>query len=244
MTMDSPQATPTAQSAGQPSGHGHFDDLADQWWDPEGPLRTLHQINPPRMAFIERHVSLRGLAVVDVGCGAGILSEALAAAGARVTGIDTAPRLIETADLHRRLQGLKIHYELTDVATYATANTGRFAAVTCMELLEHVADPQAMVAACAELLQPGGSAFFSTVNRTPKAWLQTIVAGEHLLRLIPPGTHHYGAYIRPAELARWCREAGMEPVDLSGLRYRPWTSTQRLTGDVSVNYLLAARRHA
>lgn len=216
---------------------------AAQWWDPDGPLRTLHQINPLRLDFVQRQTGpLDGLRAADIGCGGGILSEALAGGGARVTGIDLAEPLIEVAKTHARDGGIAIDYRCCDSATLASAQAATFDLVCCMELLEHVTDPQRVIGDCATLLKPGGVACFATINRNPRAYLESIVAGEYLLGLLPRGTHDYGHYIRPSELAAACRRSGLELCALSGMRYAPLTGHHRLTSDVGVNYLLAARR--
>ena len=215
---------------------------AADWWDYDGPLRTLHQINPIRLDFIRQQSDINAVSALDVGCGGGILAEALARNGARVTGIDIASPLIETATNHARLEQLDIVYECTSAEALANRRPESFQLLCCLELLEHVPDAPALVEACARLLCPGGVAVIATINRTPRAYAETIVAGEHLLGLLPRGTHHYSAYTRPSELAGWCRAAGLEVTRCAGMRYAPITHMHRLTGDVSVNYLLAASK--
>lgn len=215
---------------------------ASQWWDPQGPLRTLHDINPVRMEFIHQQGLVRDACIADVGCGGGVLSEALARAGARVTGIDLAEQAIETARLHALESNLEIEYRHLGSAQLAAQKPGEFDQVTCMELLEHVPDPAAVITDCANLVKPGGWLFFATLNRTPTAFVQAIVAAERLLRLLPPGTHDYARLIRPSELARWCRLAGLEVKRIRGLGYNPITHSASLRSDCSVNYLLAARK--
>jgi 2-polyprenyl-6-hydroxyphenyl methylase/3-demethylubiquinone-9 3-methyltransferase len=219
-----------------------FDALAGQWWDPNGPLWTLHAINPLRMDFIRTHTPLTGLRVLDVGCGGGILTEALAREGATVTGIDLAAGSLATARLHAKAQGLDIQYRLTPVEDLAAAEPASFDVVACMEMLEHVPDPAAIVRACAALVKPGGWMFLSTLNRTPKAFALAIVGAEYLTRMIPRGTHDFRKFIRPAELAGWLRAAGMDVADQQGLHYNPLTRQFHLGPGVEVNYLVAARK--
>ncbi len=227
-----------------PAETAKFDGHAGQWWDTRGPLRTLHDINPVRLAWIAGHVRLDGARVVDVGCGGGVLAEALARAGATVTGIDLAADALVAAREHASEHGLAIDYREVSAADLAVESAAGFGVVTCMELLEHVPDPAALVSSCAGLLVPGGWAFFSTLSRTPKAYAQAVLAAEYALRLLPRGTHDYARFLRPAELASLCRAAGLEVVDLSGLGYNPLTRRGRLRPQVDVNYLLAARKPA
>jgi len=219
-----------------------FNRLAATWWDPEGESRPLHALNPARLRFIRERAALEGSVAIDVGCGGGILSEALAAAGARVTGIDIAADALEVARLHLLESGCEVVYRETTVEDFAGAHPASADLVTCLEMLEHVPDPASVVQSCARLLKPGGSAFFSTLNRTPVAFMVAIVGAEHLARLIPCGTHRYDRFIRPSELTRWLRAAGLEPVEMSGLHYNPLTRTARLGGSLAVNYLVHARR--
>lgn len=227
-----------------PAELGRFGALASRWWDPDGEFRTLHQINPARMAFVERHVKLNGAEVADIGCGGGILSEALAEKGARVTGIDLAPSLLEVARLHGVESGHHVTYRETSVEALAAEHPGGFDAVTCMELLEHVPRPDSVVAACAKLLKPGGIALFSTLNRTPRAWALAIVGAEYLTRLVPRGTHDYARFIRPSELDGWARPAGLALIETGGLDYNPLAASATLSDDVSINYLAAYNRSA
>lgn len=225
-----------------PAETAKFDAHAGRWWDATGPLRTLHEINPVRLAWVAGHVRLSGARVVDVGCGGGVLSEALARAGAEVTGIDLAPDALAAAREHASESGAAIDYREIAAANLAAESAGRFAVVTCMELLEHVPDPSALVQACADLLAPGGWVFFSTLSRTPKAYAQAVLAAEYALRLLPRGTHDYARFLRPAELAGLCRAAGLDVVDVSGLAYHPLTRRASLRRAADVNYLLAARK--
>jgi len=220
-----------------------FDSDASAWWDPAGPFAPLHDINPLRLDYIERRAgSLRDRNVVDVGCGGGLLSEGMAARGARVTGIDLAPESLEVASLHALESGLKIDYQQVSAESFADSHPGESDLVTCLELLEHVPDPASVVRACAMLVRPGGSVFFSTIDRNFRAWLFAVVAAEHLLRLLPRGTHDARAFIRPAELGRFSRQAGLSIEDITGLSYNPLTRHYRLGDDTRVNYLMHCRR--
>lgn len=219
-----------------------FAALASRWWDPEGPQKPLHALNPVRLRYIAARVPLAGARVLDVGCGGGLLSEALAREGAQVTGIDLGEELIEVARLHRLESGLEIDYRLESVEALADARPAGFDVVTCMEMLEHVPDPAAIVQACARLLRPGGRLFLSTVNRTPAAFALAIVGAEYVARLLPRGTHHYQDFIKPAELAGWLRQAGLQLEDVSGMAYEPWRNAARLSTRTEVNYLACAAK--
>jgi 2-polyprenyl-6-hydroxyphenyl methylase/3-demethylubiquinone-9 3-methyltransferase len=225
-----------------PAELAKFSDLAHRWWDPQGEFRPLHAINPLRLEWIERHAPLAGKDVLDVGCGGGILAEAMARRGARVTGIDLAEKPLSVARLHLLESGLEVRYELASAEDYAAAHAGEFDVLSCMEMLEHVPDPASTVAACARLLRPGGCAIFATINRNPKAYLFAIIGAEYVLRLLPKGTHDYARFIRPSELARWGRDAGLREVELTGMTYNPLTQRYRLGPDCDVNYLLCCRR--
>lgn len=227
-----------------PAETAKFNAHAAHWWDASGPLRTLHEINPVRLAWVAGHVRLTGAQVVDVGCGGGVLSEALALVGAEVTGIDLAPDALVAAREHAAGSGVAVDYREIAAADLAAESAGRYAVVTCMELLEHVPDPAALVQACADLLAQGGWVFFSTLSRTPKAWAQAVLAAEYALRLLPRGTHDYARFLRPAELAGLCRAAGLDVMDISGLAYNPVTRRASLRQAADVNYLLAARKAA
>lgn len=222
-----------------------FSELAHRWWDPESEFRPLHQINPLRLDWIERQVPLRGKRVLDVGCGGGILAEAMARQGAEVLGIDLAGRALRVAQLHAMEAGVgTVQYREIAVEALAQEQPAGFDVVTCMEMLEHVPDPASVVHACAALTKPGGWAFFSTLNRNPKSFLLAIVGAEYLLQLLPRGTHEYARFIRPSELARWCREVELDVQATRGLAYNPLTRRYRLADDTDVNYLFACRRSA
>ena len=222
-----------------------FADLAHRWWDPTGPQRPLHELNTARLGYVRERIGLDGATVLDVGCGGGLLSEAMAAEGARVLGLDLAPELIDIARLHMleaqaARPGLQVDYRVQAVEALAMEMPGRFDAITCMEMLEHVPDPASVLRACAELLRPGGSLFVSTLNRTPAAFALAIVGAEYVAGLLPKGTHHYSQFIRPSELAAWLRSSGMDLRDVSGLHYDPLRRTARVGAGTSVNYLTFA----
>ncbi len=220
-----------------------FSELAHRWWDTESEFRPLHQINPLRLDWIDERAALRGKAVLDVGCGGGILAESMARRGAQVTGIDLATKPLGVARLHALESGVD-NVQYREIATEALAaeSPAAFDVVTCMEMLEHVPDPASAVQACATLAKPGGWVFFSTLNRNPKAFAFAILGAEYVLRLLPRGTHEYARFIRPSELARWCREAGLSLQDTRGLQYNPLTRRYWLSDDTSVNYLVACRK--
>lgn len=215
-----------------------FAALAHRWWDPNSEFKPLHEINPLRLGYIDEHVQLEGKRVLDVGCGGGILSEGMAASGAQVTGIDLGEKALKVAQLHRLESGLDIEYKLVSVEALADDMPESFDVVTCMEMLEHVPDPAAVVDACMRLVKPGGNVFFSTINRNPKSYLFAVIGAEYLLNLLPRGTHDYAKFIKPSELSAWCRRAGLEVQGTAGMGYNPLTKQYSLGTDVSVNYLL------
>ncbi len=222
-----------------------FSELAHRWWDPDSEFRPLHQINPLRLDWIDSIASLAGRRVLDVGCGGGILADAMARRGATVLGIDLAARPLKVAQLHALEAGTeRVEYREVAVETLAAEQPASFDVVTCMEMLEHVPDPASVVRACATLLKPGGRAFFSTINRNPKAFLFAIVGAEYVLNLLPRGTHEYAKFIRPSELAQWCRDASLDVGATRGLEYNPLTRVYRLSADTSVNYLFACAKPA
>jgi len=225
-----------------PAALAQFERLAARWWDPDGESRALHDLNPARLGYVMERVELRGKAVLDVGCGGGLLSEALAAQSAKVTGIDLAPAVLETARLHLYESGLQIEYLERSAEALAAERPQQFDVITCMEMLEHVPDPAAIVEACADLLKPGGWLFLSTLNRTPQAFALAIAGAEYVMRLLPKGTHRYAQFIRPSELASALRAAGLQLEDVSGLQYNPFTRAARVGGQTGINYLVAARK--
>lgn len=227
-----------------PAEIARFDQLAARWWDADGESRPLHDLNPVRAAYIAARVDLRGAKVADVGCGGGLLSEALARAGAEVTGIDLGDKVIGIARLHLHESNLKVDYRKQSSAELAQAEPAAFDAVCCLELIEHVPDPAALVHDLAGMLKPGGRLFLSTLNRTPAAFGAAILGAEYLLRLLPRGTHHYAQFLKPAELARLLRAEGLELEDVSGLGYNPLVRKAWLSRRTAVNYILCARKPA
>ena len=222
-----------------------FSELAHRWWDIDSEFRPLHLINPLRLDWIDAQVRLKGLNVLDVGCGGGILSESMARRGAQVLGIDLASKPLKVAQLHALEAGSEnVEYREIAAEALAAEAPASFDAVTCMEMLEHVPDPSSIVAACATLAKPGGWVFFSTINRNAKAFLFAIVGAEHVLQLLPKGTHEYARFVRPSELAQWCRTAGLVLAGTRGMEYNPVTRRYRLSDDTSVNYLVACRKPA
>lgn len=220
----------------------HFGSMASRWWDVHGEFRTLHHINPLRLEFIQRYTSLHDRRIADLGCGGGILSEALAKAGGNVIGIDLSESLLEVARLHAMESGVHIEYRHTSAESLALDAPGQYDLVTVMELLEHVPDPQALVGACATLVRPGGMIFFSTINRTPVAYLKAIVAAEYVLNLVPRGTHDYGQFLRPSELDQCARSEGLQVVATIGFDYCPVTEKATFTNRVNTNYLTCYRK--
>jgi 2-polyprenyl-6-hydroxyphenyl methylase/3-demethylubiquinone-9 3-methyltransferase len=221
-----------------------FNELAHRWWDPQGPQKALHALNPARLGYVADRVALRGARVLDLGCGGGLLSEALAGAGADVTAIDLAPDLLKIARLHGLESGIRVEYRQVSAEALAAEAPGAFDAITCMEMLEHVPDPASILRACATLLRPGGRLLVSTLNRTPAAFVLAIVGAEYVARLLPKGTHQYRDFIRPSELATWMRTSGLQLVDVSGLVYEPWRNAARLSSRTDVNYLACALKPA
>jgi len=220
-----------------------FSELAHRWWDPESEFRPLHQINPLRLDWIDQHAGLAGKKVVDVGCGGGILAESMARRGANVLGIDLADKALKVAQLHAMEAGVaNLAYRSVPVETLAAEQASQYDVVTCMEMIEHVPDPASVVRACSELVKPGGWVFFSTLNRNLKSFLFAIVGAEYVLKMLPKGTHEYGKFIKPAELSRWTREAGLNAVQMKGMEFNPLTQRYWLSGDTSVNYLIACRK--
>ena len=222
-----------------------FEALASRWWDRSSEFKPLHEINPLRANYIDQHSPVAGKRLVDVGCGGGILAESMAQRGATVTGIDMGEAPLSVATLHQRESGVEVHYLQSTAEQLAAKQAGNFDIVCCLEMLEHVPDPAAVVAACAELAQPGGALYFSTINRNPKAYVFAIVGAEHILQLLPAGTHEYDKFIKPSELASWIRDAGLVLEDMTGLTYNPLTKRYRLNPkDVSVNYMVRAAKPA
>jgi 2-polyprenyl-6-hydroxyphenyl methylase/3-demethylubiquinone-9 3-methyltransferase len=221
-----------------------FSDIAHGWWDPQGAMRPLHELNPLRLDWIDGLASLAGKRVIDVGCGGGVLAESMAARGAQVTGIDLAAKLLKVAELHALESGAAVEYRQTSAEDLAQREVGRYDVVTCMEVLEHVPDPASVVRACASLAKPGGWVFFSTINRNPKSFLFAILGAEYVLGLLPRGTHEYAKFLKPSELAAFIRNAGLTLFQITGMTYNPLTRRFSLEADTDVNYLVACRKPA
>jgi 2-polyprenyl-6-hydroxyphenyl methylase/3-demethylubiquinone-9 3-methyltransferase len=215
-----------------------FASLAHRWWDKNSEFKPLHAINPLRLNYIDQQANLFGKRVLDVGCGGGILSESMAQKGAVVTGIDLGEKALNVAKLHQLESGVNVDYQLISVESLALSHPASFDVVTCMEMLEHVPDPEAIIRACAQLVKPGGSVFFSTINRNPKSYLFAVIGAEYILNMLPKGTHEYAKFIKPSELSAWARHAGLDINELMGMTYNPMTQHYRLGQDVSVNYLI------
>ncbi|MDD3353486.1 bifunctional 2-polyprenyl-6-hydroxyphenol methylase/3-demethylubiquinol 3-O-methyltransferase UbiG [Zoogloea sp.] len=220
-----------------------FSDLAHRWWDPESEFKPLHQINPLRLDWIDKTVHLDGKSVADVGCGGGILAESMAARGANVTGIDLSEKALGVARLHLYESGQSVNYRHISAEDLAREMPAHFDAVTCMEMLEHVPDPASTIRACATLVKPGGTVFFSTLNRNLKSYLMAVVGAEYVLQLLPKGTHEYAKFIKPSELARYVRNAGLDVEELIGMTYNPFSQEYALGQDTDVNYLMRTSRH-
>ncbi len=225
-----------------PAEVAKFDALASRWWDPDGDFRPLHEINPLRLDWIRQQVQLSDATVVDVGCGGGILAESLAHSGAIVTGIDMAEAPLAVARLHQHESDVEVDYQQTTAEELASNRPQQFDVVTCLEMLEHVPDPAAVIKACSDLVKPGGYVFFSTINRNPKSFAFAIVGAEYVLKLLPAGTHEYGKFIRPSELDTWARAAGLSLCDSTGMHYNPITKDYTLGGNLDVNYLMSYQR--
>ncbi|VUD56677.1 Ubiquinone biosynthesis O-methyltransferase [Thalassocella blandensis] len=226
-----------------PSEIAKFERIASRWWDPNGEFKPLHDLNPVRSHYIDSRASVAEKKLLDIGCGGGLLTEAMAVRGATVSGIDMGEAPLEVAKLHCLEKGLNIHYEKATAEDYAAAHANQFDVVTCLEMLEHVPQPGNVIQACAQLVKDDGDVFFSTINRHPKAYAFAILGAEYVMRLLPKGTHEYKQFIRPSELAHWLREAGLELVDICGMTYNPFSKKFRLSAhDVDVNYLVHARK--
>jgi 2-polyprenyl-6-hydroxyphenyl methylase/3-demethylubiquinone-9 3-methyltransferase len=219
-----------------------FSLLAHKWWDPNSEFKPLHEINPLRLGYVDRIAGLSGKTVLDVGCGGGILTESMAGLGAKVTGIDLADKSLQVAKLHLLESGKKVEYRKIAVEELAASQPASFDVVTCMEMLEHVPDPAGVVTACAQLVKPGGHVFFSTLNRNPKSYLFAIIGAEYVLNMLPRGTHDFAKFIKPSELAQWCRDAGLNVADITGMSYNPLDKGYSLGRDTSVNYMVACQR--
>ncbi|HEY5683076.1 MAG TPA: bifunctional 2-polyprenyl-6-hydroxyphenol methylase/3-demethylubiquinol 3-O-methyltransferase UbiG [Sulfuricaulis sp.] len=233
---------PTTAQNFDPEEIAKFEALAARWWDPHSEFKPLHDINPLRLNYINDRVGLRGKTVLDIGCGGGILSESMAAHGASVTGIDLGDAPLAVAKLHLKESGQQVEYRKVSAEDMARERPESFDVVTCMEMLEHVPEPSSTVAACAQLVKPGGKVFFSTINRNPKAWLFAIVGAEYVLKLLPKGTHEYMKFIKPSELEQWTRQAGLSVQEFIGMHYNPLTRRFWLARGVDVNYIAYTTR--
>ncbi|MBT5104696.1 MAG: bifunctional 2-polyprenyl-6-hydroxyphenol methylase/3-demethylubiquinol 3-O-methyltransferase UbiG [Porticoccaceae bacterium] len=243
--MPTSNSEDTASINVDPNEVAKFEQLASRWWDRNSEFKPLHDINPLRANWIDKLAPVAEQKVLDVGCGGGILCEAMAQRGAEVTGIDMGEAPLAVGKLHKFESGVEVDYQKSTAEDFAQSHPEQFDIVTCLEMLEHVPDPGSVVRACAAMTKPGGTLFFSTINRNPKAYLLAIIGVEYVLRMLPKGTHEYGKFIRPAELGQWIREAGLELDQMTGLTYNPITKTYRLTEtDVDVNYMICARKPA
>ena len=227
-----------------PSEVAKFDALAEHWWDPDGDSGPLHAINPLRLNYIDARAPLKDRCVADIGCGGGLLSEAMARRGAKVTGIDQSVAALDVAREHARQNDVSVDYEHTTAEALAAEHAGRFDTVTCLEMLEHVPQPEHVIRACAQLLKPGGRAFFATINRNPKSYALAVVAAEYVLRMLPRGTHNYQMFLKPSEIDHSARDAGLVLEHMTGLTYNPITGVYRLSDDVDVNYMMTFRRES
>ncbi len=223
-----------------PAERQKFDDIAASWWDPDGESRPLHDLNPARLAYIAERAEIKDASVVDVGCGGGILSESMAALGAKVTGIDVADKALSVARLHLHESGVQVDYQQSTAESWAQEHPASAGIVTCMEMLEHVPDPASVVTACASMLVEGGHLFMSTLNRNPASFVVAILGGEYITRIIPRGTHQYERFIKPSELSAWLRAASMKTAEITGIHYNPLDRTARTGGSVNVNYIIHA----
>ncbi len=221
-----------------------FGSQAERWWDPQGEFKTLHDVNPLRIQFIKDYATLQGKRIIDVGCGGGILTEGLAKQEADALGIDLSDDLLEVAELHGLESGITANYKKISAEAIAEQEPSSFDHVTCMEMLEHVPDPASIISACATMVKPGGMVFFSTLNRVPKAYLLAIVAAEHLLKMVPKGTHEYNTFIKPSELSQMARDAGLELQGITGIEYNPFSKRFSLGNDIDVNYIVAFQHPA
>ena len=221
-----------------------FSSMASHWWEPEGDFKTLHQINPLRLQLIDKTIGLKGKKILDVGCGGGILSESMATKGAIVTGIDLGEELINVAELHSLDTGVNVDYQTISVEQLASQQAASFDSVTCMEMLEHVPDPIAIIEACATLVKPGGYVFLSTLNRNPKSYLLSIIGAEYVLGMLPKGTHDYASFIKPSELAAWCRQTDLNLIDSRGIEYNPLSKSFSMSQDISVNYICVFQKNS
>lgn len=249
MTPNSPATHPTVETRhvarnADMKEIDKFSEMAHRWWDPASEFKPLHDINPLRLGWIDGIADLRGKQVVDVGCGGGILSESMAKTGATVRGIDLSTKALKVADLHSLESGVAVTYEEIAVEALAARMPASVDVVTCMEMLEHVPDPASVVRACATLVRPGGHVFFSTINRNLKAYMLAVIGAEYVLNMLPRGTHDYEKFLKPAELARFARQAGLDLVDMRGMVYRPLSQVYELSDDTDVNYMMAFRRNA